>query len=104
MAKKVDVIVKQGLKHQGRYPEIGSQITLDAAEAKRLLGLGVVELPAADVEDAADKQTSAKELIAAIKAAQSLEELSALVPEDESRKSVVEAATARWQELEEQQQ
>lgn len=47
MAKKIEVIVKQGLKHEGQYQEIGATIKLDAKEAQRLIELGVVEVPPA---------------------------------------------------------
>lgn len=49
MAKKINVIVAQGVKHQGKYPAIGTQVDMDEKEAKRLLELGAVTLPSATI-------------------------------------------------------
>lgn len=123
MAKKIKVIVAQGIKVGGKYPEIGREIDLDDAEAKRLLALGAVELPKVKVEEetgaksgqqgkdggkSAGKGSKGGEskvddaaLLEKVNAAQTLEELKALLPEQEPSEAVAEAIQKRWTELEE---
>jgi hypothetical protein len=102
--KKIEVIVKQGVKFQGKYPPLGCVIKIEAEEARRLIELGAVELPRQEIieEDPAGKksgkQDAARVLIAKIKAAQSVEELEQLAPENPSE-AVVEAASQRAEEL-----
>ena len=50
MAKKIKVIVAQGLKIGGAYPPVGSALDIDEKEARRLLDLGAVALPQAKLE------------------------------------------------------
>lgn len=103
--KKIEVVTKGSVKHEGEYQKIGATIKLDQDEAERLIGLGAVELPRPKLEagqDPGEKSPTMKaaELIEKIRAVETLEELKALVPEGETRKTVVEAASARWEELE----
>ncbi|WP_207425998.1 hypothetical protein [Pedobacter sp. SYSU D00535] len=53
-----------------------------------------------DEDEEEDDELTAKELIAKIKATQTLEELNELVPEGEDRKTVLEAAQKKSAELE----
>jgi hypothetical protein len=111
MAKKIKVIIKQGLKIGGIYPALESEVEIEGTEAKRLLELGAVALPVAKIEAAEPpakpkegKKAAAEgegeaELVAQILATKSEEELIALVPDDEKRPAVVEAATAKFEEF-----
>lgn len=95
-AKKIKVIVLQGLKHEGGYPPLGSEVSLDAAEAKRLLALGVVDLPR---QSAPEKTDPDAELIERIEAAATRAELEALMPETAPSKTVKAAFATRWDAL-----
>lgn len=110
MARKIKVIVEQGVKIDGKYPAIGSEIDIEGNEAKRLLGLGAVCLPRPKLEEAqqADKggkggknkrNADIEALIEQIQAASSQDELEELVAGNEKLPAVVDAASARLEEL-----
>ena len=98
--KKIEVVVRQGLKLDGKYPAIGSRIELDESEAARLLKLQVVSMPIAEPprENLAAQKAGDEAMIAKIQAAESLEEIEALNIEDPSPQ-VLAAAQKRAEEL-----
>ncbi len=102
--KKTEVVVKQGVKFEGKYPPLGCVIKIEAEEARRLIELGAVELPRQEIveEETGDKKPGKKDgdkaLIAKIFAAKTVEELEQLAPENPSE-AVVEAASRRAEEL-----
>ncbi len=117
MAKKTKVIVAQGLKLDGEYLPLGAELALPEKEAARLLELGAVTLPPAPApaaaasspapspapagaaETAPPADAAEQELLARIAETQTEAELLALVPGDEARPAVVEAASAKLVEL-----
>lgn len=118
MAKKIKVIVAQGLKIGGAYPPVGSALDIDEKEARRLLDLGAVTLPQAKLEavpasapapagNGGGKKIPAPAagdeaaLIAQIQGAASLDALKALLTDEAPSEAVAAAAEARWLELEE---
>jgi len=52
-----DVVVQRGTVHDGKSVyTVGDAVTLPAPEAKRLIALGVVELPTVKAKDAPAKE------------------------------------------------
>lgn len=115
MAKKIKVIVAQGLKIGGAYPPVGSALDIDEKEARRLLDLGAVALPQAKLEavpasapagNGGGKKIPAPAagdeaaLIAQIQGAASLDALKALLTDEAPSEAVAAAAEARWLDLE----
>lgn len=124
MAKKIKVVIAQGVKIDGKYPPLGAEIDIDEKEARRLLELGAVSLPRPKIEAAEDKPSPAASaggkgnpnkkptaaelaaaeadaaLIAQIEAAETLEALQALLTAEKPSDAVAAAAEKRWAELE----
>ncbi|MGD9947525.1 MAG: hypothetical protein AB7U29_03485 [Desulfobulbus sp.] len=100
--KKIEVVVKQGLKIEKKYPAIGTKIKIGQAEAERLLDLGVVALPVVAIKKEDSEESTGgdrdAELIAQIESAGSLEELEAMGIENPSE-AVLAAAQKRAEEL-----
>lgn len=102
---KVKVVVEQGVKVGGAYPPVGSPIELEKNEAERLLALGAASLPrppsepVEEAEQPGPEAPAEAELIAAIEAAATEDELAALVAGDETRPAVLEAASAKLEVL-----
>jgi hypothetical protein len=122
MAKKIKVIVAQGVKHLGKYPPIGHQIELDESEAKRLLESGAVTLAVAgavnteappppppaknnkggkatDVPPPPPPSTEEADLINRIAEAETTEALLAIIPQEKPSDAVIAAADKRQAEL-----
>ncbi len=102
MAKKIEIITLQGVKHEGKYQPVGVAIKVDKAEAERLIALGAADLPKPKIEEkeAPPKPPTSAELIEKIKAAQTMDELLSLgIGDDETRQTVREAFAARYAEL-----
>jgi len=101
--QKVEVVVRQGIKFEKKYPAIGTKIKVAKAEAERLLALGAVALPVIEVAKEKTVETQQggdadAELIAQIEAAKSLEELETMGIENPSE-AVLAAAKKRAAEL-----
>lgn len=119
--KKIKVITVQGLKFEGKYQALGTELAIGEREAVRLITLGVVELPKAKLESevlaptapngkgkgkvetpANDPAAADAVLLELITAAGDLDALKALMPDTDIEPSDVVAAAfeKRWLELE----
>jgi hypothetical protein len=94
------ITLKQAVKYKGQYHS--AETTLDVAKdiAAGLIGAGAAVVYQAPVETSGKQTSEEEQLIKQITAAQTLEELEKLVPENEQRDAITAAATARWQEIE----
>lgn len=117
MAKMIKIITILGCIHYagGEHAVGDPAFGCEAKEAKRLIDLGVAAEPgkivppgptkeeiaaAAEAAELQAKATAKAELLAAIAAAQTPEELLALLPENEPEADVAEAFALRHAELE----
>lgn len=99
--KKIEVVVRQGLKFEKKYPAIGAKIKVGQAEAERLLSLGVVDLPVVAIQEdmqATPSSDADADLMARIAAVTSLEELESMGIDNPSA-AVLAAAQQRAAEL-----
>ncbi len=117
MAKTIKIIAVLGCIHLGEESHIpgGPAFDCEQKEARRLIDLGVAALPTKETASvpttaqlAADEAarlaesaaTAKAELLAAIAAAGTTEELLALMPEEEPEDDIAEAFALRHAELE----
>jgi hypothetical protein len=118
--KKIKVVTVQGLKFEGKYQALGTELSIGEKEARRLIDLGAVTLPPAKIETEgvappvpAGKGKKGTEapvdpagadavLLKQIAETTNLEELKALMPDTDVEPSneVAAAFEARWIELE----
>jgi hypothetical protein len=106
MAKLLLIAVISGcIDYKGETHVVGGPaFECEAKEAKRLIELGVAEIP-----DTAEKTTAATgagmpteatfELLAAIEAATTIDELTALMPEEQPVQEIITAFEAKMAEL-----
>lgn len=94
MARKTKIIIEQGVKIGGKYPAIGTEVSIDAEEANRLISLGAASLPRVKADEGS-KPTAKEQLLDKIEKAQSQKELEALVKGHEKDDDIVAAASAR---------
>ena len=102
--KKIEVVTVQSVKHEGKYPPVGTKIKVDEEEASRLISLGAVELPRPEMNETAASKPSGTgasggavspsdaDLIEKIKSVTSLAELEALNIENPSDAVLASAA------------
>lgn len=103
------IVLKKTIKFKGAWHKPEAELDVPKDLAKDLIEKNIAGYPQPDEDKESkpkggDKKKTAEELIAEINAATSLEQLKALVPETETRKTVIDAASAKWTELEGAQQ
>ncbi len=100
------IVLNETIKYKGEFHRPESTIDVVKDLGQQLVDQGKARFPNHPVEKTAPKAAGKKDgadeaaLIEKIEAAASTDELKALVPEDETRQAVVDAASARWIELE----
>lgn len=108
MAKAIIINPVGGcIRHQGVNYIPGEPFACEGTEAQRLIDMGVAEAVTAEKVVRQKQPTAAElaaakkaELLASIAVAASVEELAALMPEDEPAAEIQEAFAARLAELE----